>query len=73
MKSLNGCIKYFFTYRVTTKNVINQFFLTFKAINVIEILKNRVLLFILTRHVTTSLPLLGGRKITRHPVVENVL
>ena len=30
-----------------------NFFLIFKAINAIEILKNRVLFFVLTRHFTT--------------------
>ena len=39
---------------MTTKNVMKQFFSNFqKAINAIEILKNRVLPFVLTRHFTT--------------------
>ena len=40
-------------YRVTTKNVMKHFFLILRVINAIEILKNKVLLFVLTRHFTT--------------------
>ena len=43
-------------YRVTTKNVMkcDGVFLILKAINTIEIFKNRVILFVLMRHFTTS-------------------